>query len=89
MKLCSSAAVGEDEVKKQDGKEVEGIFGFGKKDKDKEEKDKESKDKDKVRRVIHESFLIHRRKSKSVTETPTLLIPIIYCFYSKLIRLEK
>ena len=53
--MCSSPAVGGDEVKKEEGKEVEGIFGFGNKDKDKEEKDKECKDKDKVRRVIHDS----------------------------------
>lgn len=51
---CSSAAVGGDEVKKQEGNEVEGIFGFGKKDKDKEEKDKECKDKDKVRILSHD-----------------------------------
>lgn len=44
--VCSPA-VGGDEVKKQEGHEVEGIFGFGKKDKDKEEKDKDCKDKDK------------------------------------------
>lgn len=33
-------------MKKDEAKEVEGIFGFGKKDKDKEEKDKECKDKE-------------------------------------------
>lgn len=40
----------EGELKKAEGQEVEGIFGFGKKDKDKEkekeDKDKESKDKE-------------------------------------------
>lgn len=40
------SAVGDDEVKKSEGKQVEGIFGLGKKDKDK------SKDKVKTRLFI-------------------------------------
>ncbi|KAL0175220.1 hypothetical protein M9458_031188, partial [Cirrhinus mrigala] len=45
MDFDLGSACGDDTLKKQEGNEVEGIFGFGKKDKDKEkEKDKEDKE---------------------------------------------
>ncbi len=85
MYSCFWPAVGDDEVKKQEGQRGGGHLGFGKKDKDKdkEEKDKECKDKDKdsdkpkVRIFNHDSqwkFSNTQKNLITVIKTSTFVI---------------
>lgn len=75
--LSAFPAVGDDEVKKSEGKQVEGIFGFGKKDKDKE-KSKE-KSKDKVNMFIHNNLIrkTHIKITKACSRRICVVIELL------------